>query len=252
MVRTQWDKPRQCLNLGFLRADNRLVVDIEECKIAEPAINQQLKQVRAHPPPKGGLKVVLRIAPEGWEVPPNSFFQNNFFLLPQLVEVVRERLRLGGTRHLLDVYCGVGFFSIELAASVESYLGVEYDGLAVKAARRNARARGQTNGQFLEGKAEELLPEAIGRFSPASATVLLDPPRKGCQPALLRLLRDTRPAQVIYISCHPATMARDLNVLCAEGVFKMAQVVPLDMFPQTAHIECVADLRSESQLPGPA
>jgi len=252
MVRTQWDKPRQCLNLGFLRADNRLVVDIEECKIAEPALNQQLKQVRAHPPPKGGLKVVLRIAPEGWEVPPDSFFQNNFFLLPQLVEVVRERLALGGTRHLLDVYCGVGFFSIELAASVESYLGVEYDGLAVKAARRNARARGQMNGEFLEGKAEELLPKALGRFSPASTTVLLDPPRKGCQPALLQLLRDTRPAQVIYISCHPATMARDLNVLCAESVFKVAQVVPLDMFPQTAHIECVADLRSESQLPQPA
>lgn len=252
MVRTQWDKPRQCLNLGFLRADNRLVVDIEECKIAEPAINQQLKHVRAHPPPKGGLKVVLRIAPEGWDVPPDSFFQNNFFLLPRLVEVVRERLGLGGTRHLLDVYCGVGFFSIELAASVDSYLGVEYDALAVKAARRNARARGQTNGEFLEGKAEELLPEAIGRFSPAATTVLLDPPRKGCEPDLLQLLRDTQPAQVIYISCHPATMARDLNVLCAEGVFKVAQVVPLDMFPQTAHIECVADLRSESQLPRPA
>ena len=251
MVRTQWDKPRQCLNLGFLRADNRLVVDIEECRIAEPAINRQLKEVRAHPPRKGGLKVVLRIPPEGWDVPPDSFFQNNFFLLPQLVSAVRERLALAGTRHLVDVYCGVGFFSLELADAVERYVGVEYDGLAIKAARRNATAQNRANGEFLEGKAEELLPKVVERFPPGSTTVLLDPPRKGCKPELLQLLRDTRPAQVIYISCHPATMARDLNVLCAEAVFKVAQVVPLDMFPQTAHIECVADLRSESQPPQP-
>src|SRR6185436_10253305 len=91
MVRSQWNKPEQKLNIGFIRTDNRLVVDIDECKIAEPALNQEIQKVRAHPPPKGGIKVVLRIAPEGWEVPPDSFFQNNFFLLPKLVEVVRQR-----------------------------------------------------------------------------------------------------------------------------------------------------------------
>ena len=115
MIRSQWDKFKQGLNIGFIRADNRLVVDLEECKIAEPALNEQIKYVRAHPPPKGGIKVVLRIPPPGWEVPPDSFFQNNFFLLPKLVEVVGDRLRQGGTRHLVDVFCGVGFFSIELA-----------------------------------------------------------------------------------------------------------------------------------------
>ena len=67
--------------------------------------------------------------------------------------------------------------------------------------------------------------------------------RKGCWPETLELLRQQRPAQIIYVSCHPATMARDLNILCGEGVFKLAQVVPLDMFPQTQHVECVADLR---------
>src|SRR6185503_9314765 len=92
MIRSQWDKFKQGLNIGFIRADNRLVIDIEECKIAEPAINQQIKQVRAHPPPKGGIKVTLRIPPEGWEVPAHSFFQNNFFLLPKLVETVRDRV----------------------------------------------------------------------------------------------------------------------------------------------------------------
>ncbi len=243
MIRSQWDKFKRALNLGFLRADSRLVVDIEECKIAEPALNEQIKRVRAQPPPKGGLKVVLRIAPEGWEVPPDSFFQNNFFLLPKLVEVVRERLQQSGTRHLLDVYCGVGFFSLELGDLVESFVGVELDAPAIKAARHNAAARQRANGEFIAGAAEELLPALLGRFAAEATTVLLDPPRKGCRAEVLQRLRQARPAQVLYVSCHPATMARDLNVLAGAGVFELARVVPLDMFPNTQHVECVADLR---------
>jgi 23S rRNA (uracil1939-C5)-methyltransferase len=243
MIRSQWDKFKQGLNIGFIRNDNRLVVDLEECKIAEPALNEQIRHVRAHPPPKGGIKVVLRIPPEGWEVPRDSFFQNNFFLLPRLVEIVRERLRESGTRHLVDVYCGVGFFGIELGDLVESFVGLELDKLAIKAARRNAAARGRANGEFIAGTAEELLPELLARFSAGTTTVLLDPPRKGCPPQTLDLLRRVRPAQIIYVSCHPATMARDLNVLCAEAVFNLVQVAPLDMFPQTSHVESVADLR---------
>jgi tRNA/tmRNA/rRNA uracil-C5-methylase (TrmA/RlmC/RlmD family) len=245
MIRSQWDKFKQGLNIGFIRADNRLVVDIEECKIADPLLNEQIREVRAHPPPKGGLKIVLRLAPEGWEVPPDSFFQNNFLLLPRLVDTARERLRSSGTRHLADIYCGVGFFSLELADLVDSFVGVEYDRLAMTAARRNAAARGCANGEFIAGKAEELLPALLARSRASATTVLLDPPRKGCPGALLEVLREVRPAQVLFVSCHPATMARDLNTLCAQGVFEIVQVVPLDMFPQTAHIECVADLRSQ-------
>src|SRR5258706_2145581 len=111
------------------------------------------------------------------------------------------------------------------------------------ASGRNAAARGRTNGEFIAGTAEGLLPELLTRFSAGVTTVLLDPPRKGCPPQTLDLLRRVRPAQIIYVSCHPATMARDLNVLCAESVFKLVQVAPLDMFPQTSHVESVADLR---------
>jgi 23S rRNA (uracil1939-C5)-methyltransferase len=244
MIRSQWDKYKQGLNLGFIRAADRLVEDIERCEIAEPALNQEISRVRAHPPPKGGLKVVLRIAPDGWEVPADSFFQNNLFLLPGLVEVARHCLREGGARHLADVYCGVGFFSIELGGEVESFVGVEYDRLAIEAARRNAAARGRANGEFLAGKAEELLAGMLTRLRPEATCVLLDPPRKGCQSGMLDFLRRAKPRQVIYISCQPATMARDLNILCQDNVFKIERVVPLDMFPQTAHVECVADLRS--------
>jgi tRNA/tmRNA/rRNA uracil-C5-methylase (TrmA/RlmC/RlmD family) len=246
MIRSQWDKFKQGLNVGFIRADNRLVVDLEECKIAEPALNTQLLHVRAHPPPKGGLKVVLRIPPDGWDVPPDSFFQNNFFLLPKLVEVVRERLLESSARHLADIYCGVGFFSLELAEEVESFIGIEYDQQAIKAARRNAATRGCASGEFIAGAAEELLPQVLKRLPAHETAVLLDPPRKGCAPDLLQVLRQTRPKQVLYVSCHPATMARDLNILCSEGVFRLTKVVPLDMFPQTAHVECVGDLRLQN------
>jgi tRNA/tmRNA/rRNA uracil-C5-methylase (TrmA/RlmC/RlmD family) len=243
MIRSQWNGPARKLMIGFIRTDNHFVEDIEECKIAEPALNEQIKSVRANPPPKGGLKVVLRVQPEGWEVPRDSFFQNNFFLLPKLVETVRDFLQAGGARHLIDLYCGVGFFGIEAAKVVDSFVGVEYDKLAIAAARQNALARQITNGEFICAKAETALPELLQKFPAAETAVLLDPPRKGCWPDLLNLLRQTRPAQVLYVSCHPATMARDLNILCGDGVFELVRVQPLDMFPQTQHVECVADLR---------
>jgi tRNA/tmRNA/rRNA uracil-C5-methylase (TrmA/RlmC/RlmD family) len=244
MIRSQWNKPEQKLNIGFVRWDCGLVEDIEECKIAEPVLNEEIRRVRAHPPPKGGIKVVLRVPPEDWDVPPDSFFQNNFFLLPKLVETVRGFLRDSGARHLADLYCGVGFFGIELADAVESFVGAEYDQRAIQAARRNAMARKISNGEFVAAAVEAVLPELLKRFSPQATTVLLDPPRKGCLPQTLKLLRETKPAQVIYVSCHPATMARDLNILCGNGVFELARVQPLDMFPQTQHVECVADLRA--------
>ena len=243
MIRSQRNKPEQKLNIGFVRWDCGLVEDIEECKIAEPALNEEIRRVRAHPPPKGGIKIVLRAPPEGWEVPPDSFFQNNFHLLPKLVETVRGFLHDGGARHLADLYCGVGFFGIELADAVESFVGVEYDQRAVRAARRNAAARHIGNGEFVAATVEAVLPQWLNKFPPEQTAVLLDPPRKGCWPQILKLLRETGPAQVIYVSCHPATMARDLNILCHNGVFKLARVQPLDMFPQTQHVECVADLR---------
>jgi tRNA/tmRNA/rRNA uracil-C5-methylase (TrmA/RlmC/RlmD family) len=243
MLRSQWNKPEQKLNIGFLRADSRLVVDLDTCAIAEPALNEQIRHVRAHPPSRGGLKVVVRIAPEDWEVPRDSFFQNNFFLLPQLAELVRQRLRDSGARFLVDAYCGVGFFAIETASVMEAFVGVEIDQQAVKAARRNAAARGIRNGEFIEGRAERLWPGILKRFEPATTAILLDPPRTGCPAEGLAALRETRPSQVLYVSCHPATLARDLNVLCADGVFELVSVSPLDMFPQTQHVECVADLR---------
>ncbi len=244
MVRSQWSRPAQQRLLGFLCHDSRLVVDVEECALAEPALNDQLRQVRAGPRPRSGAKVALRLPPEGWELPPDSFFQNNFALLPRLVETLRQALRAAGTRCLVDVFCGVGFFALELAEAVESFAGVELDRRAIAAARRNAAARGlDGRGEFVEGAAEVRLPELLQRFAAARTTVIVDPPRVGCAPPVRAALRAARPAQILYVSCHPATLARDLRELTAGGGYRLEQVVPLDMFPQTQHLECVADLR---------
>ncbi|MBI3880393.1 MAG: class I SAM-dependent RNA methyltransferase [Verrucomicrobia bacterium] len=243
MIRSQWNKPEQRLNIGFIRHDGGLVEDIFECAIAEPVLNEQIAHVRKNPPPKGGLKVVLRVAPEGWEVPKDSFFQNNFHQLPNLVATVRERVRDAGTKHLVDAYCGVGFFGIELARDVESFAGVEYDVMAIRAARKNLQSHAVTNGEFIQGKTEEHLASLCAKFSPDATTVVIDPPRRGCDETAIRMLRAAGPAQVIYVSCHPATLARDLNLLCEGGVYELKRVTPLDMFPQTQHVECVADVR---------
>jgi 23S rRNA (uracil1939-C5)-methyltransferase len=96
------------------------------------------------------------------------------------------------------------------------------------------------------------LPGLLQRFDAGATTLILDPPRTGCPAEMLQVMRTLQPAQILYVSCHPATLARDLNVLCSDGVFELTKIVPLDMFPQTQHIECVADLRRKATLGGAA
>ncbi|MBG85780.1 MAG: RNA methyltransferase [Verrucomicrobiales bacterium] len=243
MVRSQREKQTGLMKLGFLSAESKRVVDLERCAIAEDEVNRQLAEARRSMPPKGGLKTVLRKMPADWEVGRDSFFQNNFFLLPKLVESVRECLKEANTRHLIDAYCGVGFFSIECADLVETFVGVELDAQAIKSARQNMASREIKNGQYAKGFAEDYLPGLLMRHPGEQTALIIDPPRTGCPPRSMERIRRAKPQQVIYVSCHPATLARDLKILCADGVYDLKRVVPHDMFPQTQHVECVADLR---------
>ncbi len=246
MIRSQWNKHIQGLHIGFIEHDCGLVVDIEECAIVEPEINRLITHVRQNPPPRGGLKVVLRKEPEDWQVGRDSFFQNNFHMLPGMVGALKDCLADSGVRYLYDIYCGVGFLGIELAGQVESFVGIEVDKQAIASARVNAERHGVTKGEFVLGSAEEVLPEYINRYPAGESCVILDPPRRGCHPSILTLLREIRPRQILYVSCHPATLARDLKNLCAEGLYEMRQIQPMDMFSQTQHVECAADLRLNS------
>ncbi|MCS1409079.1 MAG: 23S rRNA (uracil(1939)-C(5))-methyltransferase RlmD [Verrucomicrobia subdivision 3 bacterium] len=249
LVRTQYSKATKRMSIGFLRHDNRLVVDVEECYIAEPFLNQKLQKVRTDPPRKNGIKSNLRLMPEDWILPPDSFFQVNYHLLPKMVTTVKQYLQSSGSTHLLDVYCGAGFFCLKLASDVTSFTGIEIDKKAVQAARENAKTRHCDNGEFIALPAEVAIPKIISKFTATETTVILDPPRKGCDSKLLDSLLQHQPQQLIYVSCHPATLCRDLAALCSEGKYLLRSVTPLDMFPQTKHIECVCDLRCGDPQP---
>ena len=117
-------------------------------------------------------------------------------------------------------------------------MGIEVHSASVFQARANAKLNGINNVEFRTGKVEELLPE----LEIQADVVLLDPPRTGCDRAVLDMLITMQPAQIIYISCKPATLARDLQILCEQGNYHLAHVQPADFFPQTSHVECIAFL----------
>ena len=165
-----------------------------------------------------------------------SFFQVNVEQAAAAAQAVREGLELNGGDTLLDAYAGVGAFAVLLAGAVKQVIAVEESAAAVEDARRNAAHL--DNVEFIAGRTEEILPA----LSAAPDAVVLDPPRAGCQPPALQALIRMRTPRVAYVSCDPETLARDLKTLLAGG-YRLLRVTPIDMFPQTHHIECVALLR---------
>ena len=145
---------------------------------------------------------------------------------------------LEGDETVIDAYCGIGTISLFLARAARQVYGVELIPDAVEDARANARLNDFENADFAVGRAEVVLP-AWRREGIDADVIVVDPPRKGCDPALLDTLVAMAPERIVYVSCNPATLARDLAVLEAGG-FRTVQVQPVDMFPHTGHVECVA------------
>jgi len=168
-----------------------------------------------------------------------SFYQVN---PAQTVALYREaigRAGLTGQETVVDVYCGIGTISLFAARCADRVVGVESVCEAIRDARENARQNGIENVKFICEKAEEWLPEVVrDGFSPD--VVLLDPPRKGCDKKLLDAVLAAKPVRVVYVSCDPATLARDVKVLTESGEYRIEGAVqPVDMFPQTGHVETV-------------
>jgi 23S rRNA (uracil1939-C5)-methyltransferase/tRNA (uracil-5-)-methyltransferase len=166
----------------------------------------------------------------------SDFFQNNPFILPAFTGYVAEQASSCGSKYLVDAYCGSGLFSLCLAHKFEKVAGVEVSETAADWARRNAELNGITNTTFLASSAEAIFDEIT--FPAAETTVVIDPPRKGCNQEFLDQLFNFGPNKVVYISCNPATQMRDLKEFLTAG-FKLTAVQPFDLFPQTRHLECV-------------
>ena len=176
-----------------------------------------------------------------FQVSANSFFQTNTRQAARLFSVVEAACELDGTETLLDLYSGTGAISLLLARRVRAVYGIEVAAAAVADAIRNARANGIDNCTFLAGEVRHVLPDLV-RQGVRASVVVADPPRAGFHPKALSALAALAPSRIVYVSCNPSTLARDVGDLVRQG-YQLEWVQPVDMFPQTPHIEAVARLR---------
>jgi len=172
-----------------------------------------------------------------FHVSSRSFFQVN----PKQTEVLYDKVLaytgLTGTETVFDLYCGTGTIALYLARKTKTVIGVESAREAVRDARSNAKLNRINNALFFEGRAEEVVPRLLEEGYRADI-IVVDPPRKGCEPSLLQTIIAAAPRRLVYVSCNPATLARDLQILEKSG-YRTVEVQPVDMFPHTSHVECV-------------
>ena len=254
--------------IGFLRYGRRReIVDAPQCPIATEAINKALPEAREAARRAGGKKrrqrggtLLLRDVLEGVVTDPQAvvsdrvgevtfqykageFFQNNPFILPELVGYVAQEAQAEGARYLVDAYCGVGLFALSLARDFAAVAGVEISQASVLWAQANARISGIGNARFLIGKAEAIFKGL--EYSATETAMVIDPPRKGCDADFREQLLAYAPARLVYVSCDPATQARDIKAFIAGG-YRITRIQPFDLFPHTRHIENVVSLSREA------
>ncbi|MGB3137201.1 MAG: 23S rRNA (uracil(1939)-C(5))-methyltransferase RlmD [Nodosilinea sp.] len=171
-----------------------------------------------------------------------TFFQVNTEQAEQVLRVITDELQLTGSETLIDAYCGVGTLTLPLAQQAKRVVGLEVQPEAVAQALINAGLNGIDNVEFRAGSVGDLLPTAAADLTEPLDIVVLDPPRRGCDRAVLDALIELHPPRIVYMSCDPATLARDLKVLHEAGGYTLTKAQPADFFPQTPHVECVAFL----------
>ena len=263
-ITPHFNPPRegQPMPIGFLRQGTRFdILDVPNCPIATPAINERLTTVRAEAQARSatytrGGTFLLREA--SGEVTTDydaivtetvgdlklrflarDFFQNNPFILPAFTGYVRAQAAGSGARFLVDAYCGSGLFALTAAPAFERVAGIEISESSITFARENAAANAIANTTFQAGDAAAIFSGLS--FAAADTAVIIDPPRKGCDATFLAQLFAFGPRAVIYVSCDPATQMRDLKDFLGAG-YALAAVQPFDLFPQTRHLECVLTL----------
>ncbi|MCS7083129.1 MAG: 23S rRNA (uracil(1939)-C(5))-methyltransferase RlmD [Bacteroidetes bacterium] len=181
-----------------------------------------------------------QLGPFRFRIAANTFFQPNTHQAERLYEVVRELAELRPTDRLFDLYCGAGTIGIYLSPWVREVVGIEQVPVAVENARQNALLNGVRNATFYCGDVRQMpWPELMAAHG-APDVVVLDPPRSGLHPDVVRLLLELGPERIVYVSCNPATQARDLKGLITR--YRIEAIQPVDLFPHTYHIETVVRL----------
>jgi tRNA/tmRNA/rRNA uracil-C5-methylase (TrmA/RlmC/RlmD family) len=243
--------------IGFLDVSGGNLVDIEHCEIMEETINEKMRVLRENkklesikdeqltiwsdfPIKQPGKKesIVRVVKGENFLVPRDGFFQANLYLTDQLVDEVCRLAANSEINTLVDAYCGSGLFSIFLSSYAKHVIGIEINEKSVKYAQINAESAGVKNVKFVCGDVEDVLRKNILPPEDKIDLIILDPPRSGCEKELLNAIVDLRPLKIIYVSCNPATQARDVQYL-NEYSYNLRSLLPVDMFPQTEHIEVI-------------
>jgi 23S rRNA (uracil1939-C5)-methyltransferase len=253
--------------VGYKNMVTRQFVRIEECLLMDDKINETIGLVQDKM--EGQTQMSIRVASNTdsmlvqprmnisglslvtgerhyeeevrgsrFRVAASSFFQVNTGQLSRAVDEVRELLDLDGSEVMVDAYCGVGVFAVLVSPYVKRVIGIEESASAIEDAGLNMN--GVTNVEFIGGKTEHVLAE----WSDADEVdvLLLDPPRVGCHPDVLESVKKLKPKKVLMVSCEPEAMARDLDLLCEGGMYRLETLRPVDMFPQTRHVETISML----------
>ena len=212
--------------IGFFRRDSHRLIDIEHCPISMDEVNRALADLRAQRVQDGHY--TLR-ATDG----PRVFSQTNDAVANSLRDLI-AKLTPSNQQLLIDAYCGAGFFAKALLDKFERVVGIDWDRFAIDVARQNATAKEI----YVAGDIDLELGKIAG--DTLATTLIVDPPATGLTPGARQAIVDLAPTTIIYVSCNPATLARDLKEL--QEKFRIESVTPLDMFPQTAEIEVVVHL----------
>ncbi|HEY5814569.1 MAG TPA: hypothetical protein VIT23_18180, partial [Terrimicrobiaceae bacterium] len=216
--------------VGFFGSRSRRLVEVAQCPIASEKVNALLAEFRCSHPNDGAHP--LREPSEY-----RGFRQVNDAVAECLLEVVEGMAALGGSL-LVDAFCGAGFFAKRLSPLFGLTIGIEWSVDAVRAARQGVRP----HEIYLLGDVKRHLLPALAAGSAMNTTLLLDPPENGLEREILEVINARMPSRIIYVSCNPATLARDLKLL--NNHYTLRRACPLDMFPQTAEIEVAALLEA--------
>src|SRR6185503_7000019 len=261
-MRATWQIDRELRAIGYYERGSRRVCDVVDCAVLQPELQETFERVRATEwqqfprdlkhldavagengvslsPPFAGFEtneLSLTVRGEVYQYNADAFFQINPSLLGALIEYA---IGYASGATVLDLYCGVGLFTLPLARRFQKVIGVEANGTAARFARRNLQLAGLTNANVITATVTDWFrSSAVGPVD----FVLLDPPRAGAESLVIKGILDVQPRAISYVSCDPATLARDLKKLIAGG-YVVNSILGFDLFPQTHHVETVVLLQ---------